>query len=121
MDDSFDTEQCTGDLRTRLDSYYSLPISNVLLLRKKFIMFLKFFVAFVILACVKFSAQQQTFTNPILDRNSADPAVLKVGNYYYLTLSDEGETVLSIYKSPVLTDFRNAERVTAYRTKEGQR
>ena len=84
-------------------------------------MYQKVIVAFCVAVCVKLSTQQETLTNPILDRNSADPAVLKVGDYYYLTLSDEGERVLSIYKSPILTDFRNAERVTAYRTKDGQR
>ena len=85
-------------------------------------MYHKAVVVFVVAFCAKLSRQQQqTFTNPILDRNSADPAVLKVGDYYYLTLSDEGEKVLSIYKSPILTDFRNAERVTAYRTKDAQR
>ena len=87
----------------------------------QFKMYQKVIVAFCVAVCVKLSTQQETLTNPILDRNSADPAVLKVGDYYYLTLSDEGERVLSIYKSPILTDFRNAERVTAYRTKDGQR
>ncbi|CAG7837407.1 unnamed protein product [Allacma fusca] len=79
------------------------------------------FITFFAVTClVGFSTQQRTFTNPILDGNSADPSVMKVGNYYYLTLSEERETELTIFKSPTLTNFRNAEKTVAYRTKDGQ-
>jgi len=64
-------------------------------------------------------SQQLNFTNPILDRNSADPSVLRLGNSYYLTLSENTETELTIFKSPILTSFRNAERKIAYRTPPG--
>ncbi|CAG7821622.1 unnamed protein product [Allacma fusca] len=79
-----------------------------------------FIIFFAVTCLVGFSAQQRTFSNPILDGNSADPAVLKVGNYYYLTLSEERETELTVFKSPTLTNFRNAEKSVAYRTKNGQ-
>jgi len=65
-------------------------------------------------------SQGSTFTNPILDRNSADPAVLKVGDYYYLTLSENRETELTIFKSRNLTSFRDVESTVAYRTKVDQ-
>jgi GH43 family beta-xylosidase len=74
---------------------------------------------FLLLATRHISGQQLTFTNPIIETNSADPAVLKLGDYYYLTLSDNRETELTIYKSPVLTDFRNAERVIAHKCAPG--
>ncbi|CAL8097556.1 unnamed protein product [Orchesella dallaii] len=57
---------------------------------------------------------QLMFSNPIIDKLSADPAILRVGNNYYLTLSENGETELVIYKSPLLTNFRNAERKVVY-------
>ncbi|CAG7824204.1 unnamed protein product [Allacma fusca] len=60
------------------------------------------------------------FTNPILDGNSADPAVIRLGEYYYMTLSEAGTTELTIYKSKILTDFRNAEKIVVYTTKNGQ-
>ena len=58
---------------------------------------------------------QKTFTNPILDGNSADPAVLFHNGYYYLTLSTNTEHEITIYKSPVLTNFRQAETKVIYR------
>jgi len=60
------------------------------------------------------SQSNLTFTNPIFDRNSADPSVLRVGDSYYLTLSENRETELTIFKSPILTSFRNAETKVAY-------
>lgn len=63
--------------------------------------------------------QQQTFTNPILDRNSADPAVIRLEGFYYLTLSENSATELTIYKSPILTSFRNAEEKVIYRAPDG--
>ncbi|CAG7726903.1 unnamed protein product [Allacma fusca] len=64
---------------------------------------------------------QGTFKNPIFDGNSPDPSVLRVGNYYYLTLSTAGETAITVFKSSRLTDFRNAENNTAYKATENQR
>ena len=58
---------------------------------------------------------QKTFSNPILDFNSADPSAFRIGEYYYLTISMNTETELTIFKSPTLTDFRNATRHVAYR------
>lgn len=75
-----------------------------------------------VLSCILISltkAQDLQFTNPIFDGNSADPAVLRLGDSYYLTLSENRETELTIFKSPILTNFRNAERKIAYRTPEG--
>jgi len=54
-------------------------------------------------------ACQETFTNPIIEVNSADPFVTRLRDYYYLTLSTERETHLTVYKSSELTNFRNAE------------
>ncbi|CAL8071956.1 unnamed protein product [Orchesella dallaii] len=68
---------------------------------------------------MRFSNSQLTFTNPILDRNSADPCILKVGDSYYLTLSENRETELTIFKSPILTNFRNAEPKVAFTTPPG--
>jgi len=62
---------------------------------------------------------QLQFSNPIFDRNSADPAVLKLGSSYYLTLSENRETELTIFKSPILTSFREAERKIAFVAPEG--
>src|SRR5271154_4519792 len=57
---------------------------------------------------------QLTFSNPIFDRNSADPAILRLGDFYYLTLSEVGETELTIFKSPILTSFRDVETNVAF-------
>lgn len=65
------------------------------------------------------TSQRLNFTNPIFDRNSADPCVLRLGDSYYLTLSENRESELTIFKSPILTSFRNAEKKIAYRTPEG--
>jgi len=64
-------------------------------------------------------SQQLNFTNPILDRNSADPCILHLEDSYYLTLSENIETELTIFKSPILTSFRNAESKIAFRTPPG--
>ncbi|ODM90287.1 Extracellular exo-alpha-(1-_5)-L-arabinofuranosidase [Orchesella cincta] len=64
-------------------------------------------------------ANSQEFTNPILDRNSADPFVLKMGSYYYLTLSENREMEIVMYKSPVLTNFRDAESKVIMRAPPG--
>lgn len=83
---------------------------------------MKLFTSVLILAACLFgsSNSQATFTNPILDGNSADPAVFKVGDFYYLTLSENRETELTIYKSRNLTNFRDAEKSVAYTAKNGQ-
>lgn len=80
-------------------------------------MFTQISLVLVAIFCV--TNGQLMFRNPILDRNSADPAIIRIGNFYYLTLSENVETELTIYKSPILTDFRNAPSVVAYRTPPG--
>lgn len=62
------------------------------------------------------ACQGLTFTNPIFDRNSADPCILKVGDHYYLTLSENEERELTIFKSPIMTNFRNATTKVAHST-----
>lgn len=62
---------------------------------------------------------QLTFSNPIIDANSADPAVLKVGDFYYMTISDNQETELTVYRSPILTNFRSAPRIIAHKCAPG--
>ena len=49
-----------------------------------------------------------TFTNPILDGDAADPAMIKIGGYYYLTYSGAGWNHITIRLSPIMTDFRNS-------------
>jgi len=80
-------------------------------LKMKPILVTCFLLCFMLVGLVR---SQLTFTNPILDRNSADPSILRVGDSYYLTLSENTETELTIFKSPVLTSFRNAEKKIAY-------
>lgn len=65
------------------------------------------------------SQQEGTFTNPIIDGNSADPFVGKVGDSYYMLLSTRTESELTIYKSAVLTDFRNAESKVIFKAPAG--
>ncbi|CAL8097553.1 unnamed protein product [Orchesella dallaii] len=74
------------------------------------------FYSICIFICILISTavSQLTFTNPIIDTLSADPCVLRVGDNYYLTISEKGETELTIYKSPILTSFRNAESKVAF-------
>lgn len=80
----------------------------------------KLYKVLCILSCMQTMAGSQlTFSNPIFDRNSADPCVLRLGDYYYLTLSENRESELTIFKSPILTSFRNAEKRIAYKTPEG--
>jgi len=80
---------------------------------------LNFKVLLVLLPLLTNYAKGQEFTNPILDRNSADPCIFKLGNYYYLTLSENRETELTIFKSPIMTDFRNAESIVAFTAPSG--
>jgi GH43 family beta-xylosidase len=73
----------------------------------------------VLLGAIALTSAQLTFTNPILDRNSADPAILRLGDFYYLTLSENTERDLTIFKSPILTSFREAESKIAYSAPAG--
>ena len=73
---------------------------------------------FLILSFVGLSLAQNTFTNPILDIKSADPCILRHGDHYYLTISEEGETIIAMYKSSTLSNFRNAERTVIFRAPE---
>lgn len=73
----------------------------------------------LLLISINFVASQQMFRNPILDRNSADPTILRLGDFYYLTLSENTERNLTVYKSSLLTSFREAESIVAYSTLEG--
>lgn len=76
---------------------------------------LTLFSIFLLGLFIKTTHQQSTFKNPIFDGNSADPAVICIGNFYYLTLSENRETELTIFKSPNLTNFRNVEKKIAYK------
>jgi GH43 family beta-xylosidase len=78
------------------------------------------FKLLIILLIVALSQSQEMFTNPILDGdNSADPCILRVGFFYYLTLSENGAKDLTIFKSPILTSFNEAEKIIAYSAPEG--
>jgi GH43 family beta-xylosidase len=74
-----------------------------------------------LLVAVTTVSSQETFRNPIIDGNSADPAVLRLGSSYYLTLSTQGETQITVYKSSRLTDFRSAETSVAFQAPENCR
>ena len=53
------------------------------------------------------SSVSETFTNPILDGDAADPAMIRIGEKYYLTFTGSGWNHITIYESPVMTEFRN--------------
>ncbi|ODM89798.1 Extracellular exo-alpha-(1-_5)-L-arabinofuranosidase, partial [Orchesella cincta] len=74
------------------------------------------FIIFSSMVCMLVSTanSQLTFSNPIIDQLSADPCVLKLGDHYYLTVSEKGESEIRIFKSPILTSFRNAESKVMY-------
>ena len=55
-----------------------------------------------------------TFTNPIFDGDSADPAMIKIGDYYYLGFTAPDWNEIVIYQSPVMTDFRNRPSKKVY-------
>ncbi|CAG7660388.1 unnamed protein product [Allacma fusca] len=59
---------------------------------------------------------QETYGNPVLDEISADPGVIRLGDFYYLAISTNLEHDLTLLKSPYLTNFRNAERRVVYTT-----
>lgn len=61
---------------------------------------------------------QATFTNPILDEKAPDPSVLRHNGFYYLILALSNQ--ITILKSPILTDFRNAERREVYGAPPGR-
>lgn len=63
---------------------------------------------------VQNAESQETFRNPIFNGNSADPSVLRVGDFYYLTLSTNSTTEITIFKSSRLTNFTGAETTIAY-------
>jgi len=65
------------------------------------------------------SIGQETFTNPIIDGNSADPFVGRVGDFYYMLLSTDYEHELTIYKSSEMTNFRNVESKVIFRAPAG--
>ncbi|ODM87328.1 Extracellular exo-alpha-(1-_5)-L-arabinofuranosidase [Orchesella cincta] len=79
--------------------------------------FLRFLFICIALACS--SSAQETFTNPIVDGNSADPFVGRVGDFYYMILSTDTEHELTIYKSSEMTNFRNVESKVIFRAPEG--
>ena len=61
---------------------------------------------------------ESTYVNPVIDIISADPSVLKFNGFYYLAIA-RSETIV-IFKSPVLTNFRNAESRTVYAAPPGR-
>ena len=57
------------------------------------------------------------FTNPIIDGDSADPAILRLGEYYYLIFTQWDR--VGFYQSPVMTDFRNRPYKEVFRAPAG--
>lgn len=58
--------------------------------------------------------QENYFRNPILDELAADPSVIKLNGWYYMVFTQGNK--IDILKSPILSNFRNAERSTIYVT-----
>lgn len=58
-----------------------------------------------------------TFTNPVLDDVGADPWVFRYNDYYYLTYTTSSD--ITLLRSPVLTDWNNAERKLLYQPPKG--
>ena len=61
---------------------------------------------------------ESTYANPVIDIISADPSVFKLNGFYYLTIA-RSDTIV-IFKSPILTNFRNAESRTVYTAPPGR-
>ena len=58
-----------------------------------------------------------TYTNPILDGVGADPWVIRYGNDYLLTYTTNDN--ITLLRSPVLTDWNNAEVKLAFKPPMG--
>lgn len=71
------------------------------------------------IALIQGSQCQLEFSNPILDADSADPNIIKVGDFYYLTFSKKDYRQLNLLKSDILTNFRDAEAKVAYTLPDG--
>jgi GH43 family beta-xylosidase len=56
----------------------------------------------------------QTFTNPVVQQESADPWVIRHDGYYYFTGTLEPDGGLWIWKSKTLTGLNNAEKVKVW-------
>ncbi|KAF2753756.1 alpha-N-arab-like proteininofuranosidase [Pseudovirgaria hyperparasitica] len=59
-----------------------------------------------------------TYMNPILDREAADPWVIRYDDWYYMIFSTNDNIVL--HRSRILTDWRQAENKTIFTPEEGQ-
>jgi len=79
---------------------------------------MKAFLCLFVVTLLTKTALSQTFRNPIVGRDSADPAVLKHEGFYYLVFT-EGDRI-TVHKSPVFTNFRNAESRTVYNAPPGR-
>lgn len=75
--------------------------------------------ALVLCALVINNVQAETFNNPLLSYNSPDPFVIyhEVDGFYYMVLSDF--TKMTVLKSSVLTDWRDAETQLIYTLEPG--
>ncbi|CAG7786206.1 unnamed protein product [Allacma fusca] len=58
--------------------------------------------------------QGRQFRNPILDTYSPDPAVLRFNGSYFMSLSSGNDRTITVLRSPILTDFRNADREVVF-------
>jgi GH43 family beta-xylosidase len=65
------------------------------------------------------TATATTYSNPILDTKSPDPAVLRHGGYYYMSISTDDDSSITLLRSEVLTDFRNATSKVVFRLQPG--
>merc|ERR1712036_26970 len=59
-----------------------------------------------------------TYTNPILNKTGADPWVIQRNGYYYMTYTTNDN--ITLLRSPVLTDWNNAERKLLFEPPVGQ-
>jgi GH43 family beta-xylosidase len=74
----------------------------------------------LLLACnLEISRGQATFSNPILETYSPDPAVLYHGGFYYMSSSSGGDSAITMLKSRTLSNFREAETRVVYNIPPG--
>lgn len=70
------------------------------------------FSLLIVLSTLGLVQCQRTFTNPILDTVAPDPCIIKHERFYYMVYTQHNQ--IEVLKSPILSNFRNAERSLVY-------
>ena len=74
----------------------------------------------VLVSNLGISNGQATFSNPILESYSPDPAVLRHSDgYYYMSLSTGADSAITLFRSKTLSNFRDAESKVVYNLAPG--